>query len=128
MRYLLLCGMVLSLAACGVKPPIEGRANPYPIAQINFASEDLRQKTAIDPVIMARKNGILYVTVPIRSASDYDLHVDYQITFLNAEGEPIYTGPWENGPVLVRNTWQHIQFHSPTGDAADFRMNLRYAE
>ncbi len=128
MRYVLLCGMVLSLAACGVKPPIEPRAEPYGPKQVYIASNDLREKTAVDTPIVTRKNGIMYVTIPIRSASDYDLHIDYQVTFFNAEGEPIYTGPWENGPVLVRNTPNHIQFHSPSGDAADFRVNLRYAE
>jgi hypothetical protein len=121
--------MVLSAASCYVNPPISGRQDPYAPQQIYFASADLANKTAVDAPRMERKNGILYVTVPIRSAVDQDLLIDYQVTFLNAQGVPIDPGPWTHlQAMLVRNTPQYIQFNSMSGDAVDFRLSLRYAE
>lgn len=116
------------LAGCGVKPPIEGRVDPYPQGQIHFASKDLRDKTAVGLPVMERRDGILYVTVPIRSASNYDLRVDYRVTFFNAQGQPIYTSGWEAASKLISNVPSEIQVHSLTGDAADFRLDLRYSQ
>jgi hypothetical protein len=78
---------------------------------------------------MERRNGgILFVTVPIRSASNLDLHVDYRVTFLNQAGSPIYQSGWTGGTTLVRNVFSEIQFNSPSADAADFRLDLRYSQ
>lgn len=128
MRYLVLSAMFLTLAACGVKAPIEGRADPYSPKQLYFASADLANKTAVGPINTYRKNGILYVEIPIRSASDYDLHVDAQVTFYTAEGAVDYASSWEAQPVIVRNTQQILRFNSTTGNAANFQVQLRYAE
>lgn len=126
---LAICGLALLLAAgCGVPRPIEGRMDPHPTPQINFASAELANFTAVGIPLMERRNGILYVTVPIRSTAIYDLRIDYRVTFLNAQGAPIYTGPWEGGKKLVRNVPDQITFNSPSGDAADFRLDLRYSE
>lgn len=129
MRLLTLCLISLStLTACGVKPPIEGRADPFVPVQITLADPDLANKTAIGVPIMERRNGILYVTVPIRSASDYDLRIDQRWTFLSAQGRPIYQGSWEGGKKLVSNVQDSISANSLSGDAADFRLELRYSE
>lgn len=128
MRYLLLSAMFVLAAACGVKAPIEGRADPYSPRQVYFASPDLANKTAVGAIQTHRTNGILYVEIPIRSASDYDLHIDYQFTFFTPEGSVDYQSPWETGPVLVRNSQQYLKFHSTSGNAQNFQVNLRYAE
>ena len=125
-RYALYA-LVLLAAGCGVKPPIEPRMDPNLPAHYSFASEDLRSKTAIGLANQRRVNGILYVTVPVRSASNYDLYVDYRITFLNSEGAVIYQGPWES-KTLVRNVFEEITFNSPDANAADWRMDLRYSQ
>src|SRR4030095_6937143 len=127
MRYALLL-VFLAVGGCGVRAPIEGRADPYTPAQVHFASADLANKTAVLPPVMERKNGILYVTVPVRSAVSRDLHVDYRITFFNDVGAPIDQTNWIGGTTLVANTPSYIKFNSVSGNAADFQLDLRWAE
>ncbi|HEV8378214.1 MAG TPA: DUF1425 domain-containing protein [Tepidisphaeraceae bacterium] len=118
-----------SLTGCAVRPPIAGRADPYSRNQVNFADPDLANKTAVAPPMTERKNGLLYVTVPVRSSVNRDFHVDYRITFFNENGVPI-EGPtlWTSGPTLTANTPSYIQFNSITANAADFQLDLRYAQ
>jgi hypothetical protein len=129
MKYVLTLLTTLTLiAGCNhVSEPIPGRADPYPPNQINFASRDLREKTAIGPVRTRREEGILHVAVPIRSASNHSLHVDKKITFFDAQGHTIYESGWENHPTLIHNVPTEIRFNSPTANAADFQLDLRYA-
>ncbi len=128
MRYACFGLFVLMLAGCNqVTPPIEGRADPYPANQINLASQDLRDKTAISPPIVDRRNGILFVTVPIRSASNLDLHIDYRVTFFNTNGSILYQGSWEALPTLIHNVPSEVRFNSTTSEAADWRLDLRYS-
>ncbi|MGA2496276.1 MAG: hypothetical protein ABSH20_00960 [Tepidisphaeraceae bacterium] len=128
MRYACFGLLVLMLAGCNqVTPPIEGRADPYPASQINLASQDLRDKTAISPPIVDRRNGILFVTVPIRSASNYDLHIDYRVTFFSTNGSILYQGPWEPMQTLIHNVPSELRFNSTTSEAADWRLDLRYS-
>jgi hypothetical protein len=127
-RLLTLLTLTLITApGCGVSEPIGGRADPYVPRQINIAERDLRDKTAIGDVRTRRENGILYVTVPIRSASNYNLHVDKKITFKDSQGNTIYESGWENHPTLIHNIFQEIRFNSTSADAADFQLDLRYA-
>jgi uncharacterized protein YcfL len=128
MRYL---GAVLILitTGCAVREPIAGRADPYRPHQINFADPDLANKTAVDVPRTERRNGLLYVTVPVRSSVNRDLHVDYRVTFFDENGIPI-EGPtlWTSGPTLIANTPSYIQFNSISGNAANFQLDLRYAQ
>lgn len=127
MRYAML-GLMLFASACEVRSPVEARMDPYAPSQISFASQDLRSRTAVGLPRTERRNGILYVTVPIRAASEHDLHIDYRVTFFNEQGTPIYRGQWEQGPTLESNVFSEITFNSPSGDAADFRLDVRYAQ
>ena len=128
MKYAILTLMLLSLG-CAVREPIAGRADPYPAHQVNFADPDLANKTAVSPPRTERRNGLLYVTVPVRSSVNRDLHVDYRVTFFNENGVPIEgPGNWTSGPTLIANTPSYIQFNSISGNAADFQLDLRYAQ
>ena len=128
MRSAVLC-LILLTAGCAVRPPIAGRADPYQHHQVNFADPDLVNKTAVSPAMTERRNGLLYVTVPVRSSVNRDLHVDYRVTFFNENGVPIEgPGNWTSGPTLIANTPSYIQFNSLTGNAADFQLDLRYAQ
>lgn len=127
MKHVLSLLTLALVAGCNVSEPIPGRADPYPPNQINLASRDLREKTAIGPVRTERVNGLLHVSVPIRSASSHDLHVDRKIKFFNSQGATIYESGWENVPTLIHNVPSEIRFNSPTADAADFQLDLRYA-
>ncbi|MFI5380605.1 MAG: hypothetical protein ACHRHE_15010 [Tepidisphaerales bacterium] len=128
MRYACFGLLVLMLAGCNeVTRPIDGRADPYPASQITFASQDLHDKTAIAPPIVERRDGILFVTVPIRSASNYDLRLDYRVTFYNSNGSPLYLPVyWEPMATLIHNVPSELRFNSTTSEAADWRLDLRY--
>src|SRR3954470_23449112 len=92
--------LVMTLAlivgiGCGVRPPLEGRRDPYESPQITFASNDLKHQTAVgDPKVSRDSSGLLVVTVPIRSEIAKDLHVDYQVTFLDANGHNLQDTGW----------------------------------
>jgi hypothetical protein len=128
MKYATILSLLLILAAGCVNPPVAGRADPYPPHQINLNSKDLANKTAVGQPVMERRDGLLFVTVPIRSTVDQNLHIDYRITFLNENGAPIYHGSWEGGTVLVRNVPSYIRFNSTSANAADFQLDIRWAE
>jgi hypothetical protein len=121
-------GGVLALAGC-VKPPIEGRLDPYPASQIHFASKDLRDHTAVGTPNATRDDSgnILYITVPVRAATDRELHVDYRVTFLNKNGQPLNQTGWFTR-TLAPNVPDYITVNSLGSRAADFQMDFRYAQ
>lgn len=118
----------LMLAGC-VKAPIQGRADPYPSNQINFAEEDLRRKTAVGvPNVQRDSEGqILFVTIPIRAATNLQLYVDYRVTFIDVAGQVVWQSGWFN-KTLTPNVFDQIQVNSPSPRAADFRIDFRYAK
>ncbi len=120
--------LFLLLASCGPGPHIQGRQDPFVPPQIQFESSDLAQYTAVDQPIIERKNGIMYVTVPIRSTAIVELHVNSRFVFLNAQGVPIYQSSWEGGHVLQKNVQDYIKFNSTDANAADFQLHLRYSK
>lgn len=115
-------------AGCSGKAPITGRADPYISEQIHLTNDDLADKTRLSPPSMERRNGILYVTVPIRSAVDKDLHVDYRVTFFNELGTPIENTNWMGGTTLYARTPQYIRFNSTSANAANFQMDIRWSQ
>src|SRR6266480_487494 len=79
-----------------VKPPIECLLDPYPASQIHFASKALRDQTAVGTPYATRDDSgnILYVTIPIRAATDQELHVDYRVTFTDKNGQVLNQTGW----------------------------------
>ena len=128
-QLLVICCAVL-LGACtnSVNPPIEGRADPYRAAQIHFDSDQLRRDTAVGvPILVHNESGMLVVTIPLRSAIDKSLYVDYRVTFFDRNGVPIERyGPFTK--TLDANTPDQIQVNSTSTRAADFQVDLRYAK
>ncbi|MBV8781281.1 MAG: hypothetical protein JO353_07780 [Phycisphaerae bacterium] len=121
--------MLLPIAVgCSVNPPIQPRQDPYVPSQIHVDSEQLREDTAVGtPNVHRDENGILYVNVPIRSAIDKTLYVDYYVTFFDKNGQPIgqRMGPFTK--TFDPNTPSSITVNSTTPRAADFQIDLRYA-
>ncbi len=131
-RTILLPAVVgsLFLAGCGVKPPVDGRADPYTPAQITFADEQLAKLTAVGVPKPARgSGGLLYVTVPVRAATNLQLYVDCYVTFFDENGL-VVDGPRlaQSGMVLRPNTPQYVTVNSTTARAADFQLDFRYAK
>ena len=125
-RYLLVA--VLALAGCGVKAPIMARQDPYLPAQIQIASDGLRNRLAVDAPRLTRDGaGLLIVTVPVRAATDQQLYVDYRVTFLDASGQVLSQSSWLS-KTLAPNVFDQITVNSTDPRAADFQLALRWAQ
>jgi hypothetical protein len=127
MARIILVTLAMCLAGCGVNPPIEGRADPYLPAQVHMDSNELRRDTAVGvPKLARNESDMLVVTIPIRSAIDKVLYVDYRVTFFDRNGQPLETyGPFTK--TLDKNTPDQITVTSTTPRAADFQVDFRYA-
>jgi hypothetical protein len=121
--------LVMSLVFAGcVKKPIEGRADPFVPAQIHFDSENLRKHTAVGTPNMVRdaEGRLLYVTVPIRSASNLTIYLDYRVTFFDEIHQPINQTGWFT-KTLEPNVPDQVTVNSMSPRAADFQVDFRYA-
>lgn len=120
----------LSSLACstGVKPPIQGRADPYDSEQIHFATEDLRRSTAVGTPTASRDldGNILYITIPIRSAVNQTLYVDYRVSFFDKSRFLLNQTGWFS-KTLESNTPDQIQVNSLGPRAVDFQVDFRYS-
>jgi len=111
-----------------VKPPVEGRLDPYTPSQIHFASKELRNETAVGTPNLTRDDtgNILFVTVPIRAATNKELLVDYRVTFFDKNGQTLNQTGWF-AKTLTPNVPDSITVNSNGSRAADFQMDFRYA-
>jgi hypothetical protein len=126
----LLLGAALFTIGCtnSVKPPIEGRGDPFDRQQIHFASEDLRRATAVAAPTASRDEAgnILYVTVPIRAATNQILYVDYRVSFFDRTGQLLNQTGWFT-KTLEPNTPDQIVVNALGPRAADFQVDFRFA-
>lgn len=125
------CLLLTLIGGCSQSPdaPVYGRSDPFVPAQIQISEtdNDLRKQTAFgEPLVSRDAAGLLLVTVPVRAATDLTLYVDYRTTFLDRNGRPIQQTGWLN-KTLYPNIFDHIQINSISPEAADFRVDFRYA-
>jgi uncharacterized protein DUF1425 len=115
------------VAGCAVRPTYEGRSDPYGPRQIEFTSEELQNDTAVsEPHLTRDPSGYLHIQVPIRSAIDKDLHVDYQTQFFDSSGGVIETTEWHT-VTLPANTPETVSDVCTSPAAANFQTTFRYA-
>jgi hypothetical protein len=128
-RTILFTLIGLTLIGCEyVRPPIQGRQDPYVPAQMHFDSDTLRRNTAVGaPDVSRDEAGILFVNVPIRSAINKTLYVDYRVTFFDKTGQPVGKPLGWFTKTLEPNTPDQIQVNSTSNQAADFQIDFRYA-
>ena len=125
--------VVLSLSAllalgC-VAHPIQGREDPYlkNPDQLSFTENNLRRETAVGTPVVARDNfGLLFVTVPIRSARNLQLFIDYRVTFYDESRQVVGQTGWMS-KVLAPNVFDQVSVNSTTPRAADFVVEFRYS-
>jgi len=127
---LTLLALTLLLTGCQekVNKPLQGRADPYLAPQVSFADPHLRKMTAVGQPIVQRDSisNHLIVTVPIRSAVNKTIYVDYSATFLDRNGVPVGNyGPMTK--TFDPNVPDQILIQSTTPEAADFQLTLRFA-
>ncbi len=129
-KLLTLLAALLITAGCqtGVRPPVVGRQDPYQPQQMHFATDELRRDTAVqEPVVDRDENGLLRVTIPIRSAIDKTLYVDYRVSFFDRNGQPLGEHVGWFTKTLEANTPDRITVTSVTPRAADFQVDFRYS-
>jgi Protein of unknown function (DUF1425) len=117
------------LVGCEVKPTVQPRQDPYPREQVHLASNDLRSRTAVDtPQVRRDDAGLLYVTVPIRAASDLQLYIDYRVTFFDQDGRPLGEPTGWIPKTLTPRVPDQIMVNSTTPLAKDFQVDIRYSQ
>lgn len=124
-----LCLGLLSMGCASVPPPMEGRADPYAMPQVTFASQDLRQSTAVSPPSVQRDDAgnLLFVSLPIRNTTSRAYTIDYKATFLDRNGGVLSETGWLS-QLIEANTPAVIRVNSTSGQAADFQIALRRAK
>lgn len=129
MRSALLSVAALALLMTGcVKPPIEGRQDPYVPTQVSFAAEDLRRMTAVmAPTATRDQANLLHISLPIRAATDKQLYIDYRVTFLDRNGQQTWQTGWMP-KTLAPNVFDQITANSLSQRAEDFRVDIRWAQ
>jgi hypothetical protein len=117
------------VAGCNnVRPPIEGRQDPYGRPQITFASDDLRNKTAVgQPILTRDESNLLFVAVPIRSAVNDPLYVEYRVTFFDRNRNVITQTSWLRKD-LSPNVPDQITANSTSPRAEDVQVDFRKGE
>jgi uncharacterized protein YcfL len=129
MKSIITLALLVTIVGCNnsVRPPKVGRDDPYEAQQIHFASEELRRDTAVSkPIVSRDEAGLLFVSVPIRSAVDKTIYVDYRVTFYDQTGQEVGKTSWARAN-LEANVPQRITVNSTTARATDFQMDFRYS-
>jgi Protein of unknown function (DUF1425) len=125
----LISSFVLVQVGCEqVRAPIEARADPYVASQVMLTDNSLRKETAVGQPVVSRDDAgnLLLVQVPIRSAVNRRLYIQYTVKFFDKTGREISSsGPFTK--TLDPNVPETIQANSLSGNAADFQFNIRYA-
>jgi hypothetical protein len=125
--FLILAALSITACSTGVNPPKVPRADPYSPMQIHVDSDALRRDTAVGTPIVTRDDAgnLVHVTVPIRSAINKTLYVDYWVSFFDRNGQRL--SKIQGQKTLQANTPDSIEFNSMSPRATDFQLDLRYA-
>ncbi len=129
MKYLFAIPLFLTFTGC-VNAPIEGRQDPHARQQIYFTDRRLKESTAVDQPQPTRiAGGLLQVTVPIRSTVNRSMTIDYRVTWLDANGQPLPGSPttWMSHHLEAR-AQDYITTNSTSSRAADFQIDFRPAK
>ncbi|HEY8746582.1 MAG TPA: DUF1425 domain-containing protein [Tepidisphaeraceae bacterium] len=112
-----------------VRDPIQPRQDIYHTgdpAQVFFDSFNLRNDTAADTATVVRDaNGLLHVTVPIRSVIDKQLYVEYRVIFFDHDHREIDRSPWRD-KTLPANIPESVSITATNPRAESFHVHFRY--
>ncbi len=128
----LLSGMIIAVlavgmfAAAGCQGPVvpnQNTLNPFP--QVHLASYGLQGKILVnEPIVSRVGDGQLDVVIPVRNVTADDLYLEFQYSFLNAQGAQVEeTSGWNTLRVPAYSMAQ-IHFTSLTA-AANFDCDIR---
>jgi Protein of unknown function (DUF1425) len=119
----------IGCASTPTEDPIEGRQDTVRAGdprQIFFDSTGLRDDTALDaPVVTRDANGLLHVTVPIRSVIDKQLYIEYRVVFFDHNRQEIDRSPWRD-KTLAAHLPDRVSINSTSPRAESFQLHFRY--
>jgi hypothetical protein len=128
---LLAAASTLVAAGCshGVPDPIQPRQDVYHTGdptQVFFDSDELRKDTATDtPTVFRDQNGLLHVTVPIRSTIPKQLYVEYRVVFFDRDHQVVDRSPWHD-KTLPANIPESVNITATNPRAEFFQLHFRY--
>ena len=115
---------LLALTGCqGPVVPYQNTLNPFP--QVHLTSYSLQGKILVnEPIVSRVGDGQLDVVIPVRNVTADDLYLEFQYSFLNAQGSQVEeTSGWNTLRVPAYSMAQ-IHFTSLTA-AANFNCTIR---
>ena len=124
---------LLGISGCqGPVVPNQNTLNPFPrvhplnpFPQVHLTSYNLQSKILVnEPIVSRVGDGQLDVVIPVRNVTADELYLEFQYTFLNAQGAQAQeTSGWNTLRVPAYSMAQ-IHFTSLTA-AANFDCNIR---
>ena len=122
--------VVAAIAGCQ-KPytgPYEAQYDEYqPYPTVTLSQASLREAIRItEPRVERLSDGLLLVTLPLRSASDEPIHVEWRIEFLDKRGVPIEPRMNWRPLRLEPRQPESISAGSTSGDAENYNVQLRW--
>ena len=115
---------MFTLAGCqGPVVPNQNTVNPFP--QVHLTSYGLQGKILVnEPIVSRVGDGQLDVVIPVRNVTGDELYLEFQYSFLNAQGAQVEeTSGWNTLRVPAYSMAQ-IHFTSLTA-AANFSCTIR---
>jgi hypothetical protein len=131
--FLLMSAVATALVGVGcnnaVRDPIQPRQDVYHTGdptQVFFDSFNLRNDTATDtPNVFRDANGLLHVTIPIRSVINKQLYVEYRVIFFDHDHQEIDRSPWRD-KTLPANLPESVSITATNPRAEYFQVHFRY--
>ena len=111
----------------GTKPPYDVAADPYAPTQVQIADKRLEGKLRFNPPVAQRDEaGLLFVSIPVRAATNRPQIVQYRFRFFDAGGIPLPGGEYQTA-TLESNTFGRIQGNSTSPRAESYQVEIRSA-
>jgi uncharacterized protein YcfL len=124
--------LALLVAGCGPHDvePTPAAADKFAPQQIVFSGEDdLSQHLRFQPITRSYDSaGLMHIVVPVRNTVDMDATIDYRVTWLDENHNPVDTATAWQTKTLHSNVFEYIEANSASPRARDFQMDLRYAK
>ena len=115
---------LLGMAGCqGPVIPGQNTLNPFP--QVHLTSYNLQSKILVnEPIVSRVGDGQLDVVIPVRNVTADELYLEFQYSFLNAQGAQVEETSGWNTLRVPSYSMAQIHFTSLTA-AANFSCTIR---
>lgn len=120
--------LLVTLAGCNrTKAPYNVNADPYLPEQVQVADRRLAGRLAFqNPRADRDEAGLLFVTVPVRAATNRPQIIQYRVTFFDETGRPLPGGEYKRQD-LESNTFAYLQGTSTSPRADSYQVEIRQA-